>query len=91
MKTVICYYSCHHGNTRKVVQAMAEECGATLLDLSAGTEAHLEEYDLIGFASGIYGFSFHPSVVQFARERLPRGKRIFCIYTYGVAKGMGAK
>ena len=53
MKTVICYYSCHHGNTRKVVQAMAEECGATLLDLSAGTEAHLEEYDLIGFASGI--------------------------------------
>ena len=33
MKTVICYYSCHHGNTRKVVQAMAEECGATLLDL----------------------------------------------------------
>ena len=23
--------------------------------------------------------------------RLPRGKRIFCIYTYGVAKGMGAK
>ena len=35
MKTVICYYSCHHGNTRKVVQAMAEECGATLLDLSA--------------------------------------------------------
>ncbi|MBS1331839.1 MAG: flavodoxin [Christensenellaceae bacterium] len=91
MKTVICYYSCHHGNTRKVLQAMAEECGATLLDLSAGTEAHLEEYDLIGFASGIYGFSFHPSVVQFARERLPRGKRIFCIYTYGVAKGMGAK
>ena len=91
MKTVICYYSCHHGNTRKVAQAMAEECGATLLDLSAGTEAQLEEYDLIGFASGIYGFSFHPSVVQFARVRLPRGKRIFCIYTYGGAKGMGAK
>ena len=41
MKTVICYYSCHHGNTRKVAQAMAEECGATLLDLSAGTEAQL--------------------------------------------------
>lgn len=91
MKTVICYYSCHHGNTRKVAQAMAEECGVTLLDLSAGTEAQLEEYDLIGFASGIYGFSFHPSVVQFARERLPRGKRIFCIYTYGGAKGMGQR
>ena len=54
-------------------------------------EAALEEYDLIGFASGIYGFSFHPSVVQFARERLPRGKRVFCVCTYGGATGMGAK
>ena len=69
MKTAICYYSRHHGNTRKVVQAMAGECGATLLDLSAGTEAHLEEYDLgsaLPPASAV--FRFHPSVVQFARE-----------------------
>ena len=51
----------------------------------------LEEYDLIGFASGIYAFSFHPSVVKLARERLPRGKRVFCVYTYGGAKGTGAK
>ena len=91
MKTVICYYSCHHGNTRKVVEAMAEEGGAALVDLSTQPEAALEEYDLIGFASGIYDFSFHPSVVQFARERLPRGKRVFCVCTYGGAKGMGAK
>ena len=53
MKTVICYYSCHHGNTRKVVEAMAEEGGAVLVDLSTQPEAALEEYDLIGFASGI--------------------------------------
>ena len=91
MKTVICYYSCHHGNTRKVAQAMAEEGGAALVDLSTQPEAALEEYDLIGFASGIYAFSFHPSVVKLARERLPRGKRVFCVYTYGGAKGMGAK
>ena len=83
MKTVICYYSSHHGNTRKVVEAMAEEGGAALVDLSTQPEAALEEYDLIGFASGIYAFSFHPSVVKLARERLPRGKRVFCVYTYG--------
>ena len=91
MKTVICYYSSHHGNTRKVVEAMAEEGGAALVDLSTQPEAALEEYDLIGFASGIYAFSFHPSVVKLARERLPRGKRVFCVYTYGGAKGTGAK
>ena len=43
MKTVICYYSCHHGNTRKVVEAMAEEGGAALVDLSTQPEAALEE------------------------------------------------
>ena len=91
MKTVICCYSCHHGNTRKVAQAMAEECGATLLDLSAGTEAQLEEYDLIGFASGIYGFEMHKAVAAFARQYLPAGKPVFFVYTYGGAKGSGAK
>ena len=25
MKTAICYYSYHHGNTRKVIEAMATE------------------------------------------------------------------
>ena len=32
MKTAICYLSCHHGNTRKVVEAMAEAGGADLID-----------------------------------------------------------
>ena len=46
MKTVICYYSSHHGNTRKVVEAMAEEGGAALVDLSTQPEAALEEYGM---------------------------------------------
>ena len=32
MKTAICYLSCHHGNTRKVVEALAEAGGADLID-----------------------------------------------------------
>ena len=91
MKTVICYYSCHHGNTRKVVQAMAEECGADLVDLSAQSQASLEDYELIGFASGIYGFEMHKAVAAFARQYLPAGKPVFFVYTYGGAKGTGAK
>ena len=51
MKTVICYYSCHHGNTRKVVEAMAEEGGAALVDLSTQPEAALGT--LIGVGAGL--------------------------------------
>lgn len=91
MKTAICYYSYHHGNTRKVVEAMAEGRDVDLFDLSKTTVANLEAYDLIGFASGIYAFSFHRTVTAFARRQLPEGKRVFFAYTYGGAKGMGTK
>ena len=33
MKTAICYYSRHHGNTLKVIEAMAQEGEAELIDV----------------------------------------------------------
>ena len=53
MKTAICYYSRHHGNTLRVIQAMAEEGDADLIDVTARQAVHLEDYDCIGFASGV--------------------------------------
>ena len=91
MKTVICYYSRHHGNTRKVLEAMAEEGAVDLVDVTTRQSVRLEEYDCIGFASGIYGFEFQKAVVEFARQYLPQGKPVFFVYTYGAAKGTGAK
>lgn len=74
MKTVICYYSRHHGNTRKVLEAMAEEGAVDLVDVTTRQSVRLEEYDCIGFASGIYGFEFQKAVVEFARQYLPQGR-----------------
>lgn len=91
MKTAICYYSRHHGNTLKVLEAMAQEGEIHLIDVTARQTVQLMEYDCIGFASGIYGFEFQPSVVKFARQYLPEGKPVFFVYTYGGAKGSGAK
>ena len=91
MKTAICYLSCHHGNTRKVVEAMARAGGADLIDVRTRQAVRLEEYDRIGFASGIYGFEMHKAVASFARQYLPAGKPVFFVYTYGGAKGTGAK
>lgn len=54
MKTILIYYSKHHGNTRKLAEAIAAAEDVTLLDASSSAEADLSGYDRIGFASGIY-------------------------------------
>ena len=91
MKTAICYYSRHHGNTRKVAEAMALEGGVDLIDVTTRQMVRLEEYDCVGFASGIYGFEFHRAVTAFARQYLPEGKPVFFVCTYGALRGAGAK
>ena len=89
MKTAICYYSRHHGNTRKVLEAMAREGETDLIDVTARPTVRLEGYDCVGFASGIYGFEAHPAVTALARQYLPTGKPVFFVCTYGAARGAG--
>ena len=86
MKTAICYYSHHHGNTRRVVEAMAQTEELDLIDVSGGQTPRLEDYDRIGFASGIYFFKFHKSVLEFAKQNLPPKKSVFFLYTCGAPK-----
>ena len=83
MKSVIVYYSKHHGNTKKLLDKIAAECGADLIDATEVNQADLSGYDLIGFASGIYYSKFQKSVLDFAEQNLPEGKRVFFIYTCG--------
>lgn len=86
MKTAIVYYSAHHGNTKKLIDAIAEGHEVTLINAARETSADLSEFDLVGFASGIYYSKFHKSVLQFAKDNLPGGKRSFFLYTYGAKK-----
>ena len=90
MKAVIVYHSSHHGNTRKLVEAIARGRDVTLVDASAVKSADLSGYDLIGFASGIYFGKFHRSVVEFAKNNLPQGKKVFFLATYGGSNGTKA-
>lgn len=86
MKTAIVYYSKHHGNTKKLIDAIAATQEVTLIDAARTTHQDLSGYDLIGFASGIYYSKFHKSVLRFAQENLPMGKRVFFLYTFGAEK-----
>lgn len=87
MKTAIIYYSKHHGNTKKLACAIAKKYGEVeLFDISEHPDIDPGAYDRIGFASGIYYSKFHKSILQFAKDRLPRGKEVFFLYTYGTKK-----
>lgn len=86
MKTAIVYYSKHHGNTKKLLDAIVAKYDVTLIDVTQTSNHNLEEYDLIGFASGIYYSKFQKSVLKFAENNLPEGKDVFFVYTYGAKK-----
>lgn len=86
MKTAVIYYSKHHGNTKKVLDAIFANKSVTFIDATQVQSADLSSYDLIGFASGIYYSGFHKSVIKFLSNNLPCGKKVFFVYTYGVKK-----
>lgn len=82
MKTAIVYHSYHHGNTKKLVDAIAARHGeVTLINVLEKSEADLSEYDMIGFASGIYAFGISKEIADFAGRNLPEHKKVFYIYT----------
>lgn len=88
MKTAIVYYSKHHGNTKKLLDAIKSSSSdeITLIDATQTVSADLSDYDMIGFASGIYYSKFDKRVLNFAKNCTPENKKIFLIYTYGAEK-----
>ena len=88
MNTAIVYYSTHHGNTKKLLDAIAaEDATVTLIDVTEQPNADLSSYDRIGLASGIYFSSFAKQIIAFAETHLPENRDVFYIYTHGAPVG----
>ena len=88
MKTAIVFYSKHHGNTKKLLDAIsAADSDVDLIDVTAAGKPDLSAYDRIGIASGIYYSSFAKQVISFASDHLPEDKPVFFIYTHGAPAG----
>jgi flavodoxin len=87
MKALIIYISVHHGNTEKVARVMANILDADLLQVKQVDGSMLEQYDLIGFGSGIYFGKHHKSLLDFV-DKLPimRNKKAFIFSTSGLRK-----
>ena len=84
MNTAIIYVSKHHGNTKKVLETLQSKYQLTLIEVNKAKESDLEQYDLIGFASGIYAFNFAPEIIEWVKEKLPLKRQVFLLYTYGI-------
>ncbi|MGB4183985.1 MAG: flavodoxin family protein [Caldicoprobacterales bacterium] len=84
MKVAIVYYSQHHGNTKKLLDAIKELYDVKLINVVECKKEDLSNYDVIGFASGTYYSKFSEKVMDFARNNLPNKKQVFLINTYGI-------
>ena len=80
-KIAIVYSSKHHGNTYKLVHAISNKYDIDVFDASKQCHINLNQYDIIGFASGIDFGGFYKEVESFAKEYLPIKKKVFFIYT----------
>ena len=87
MRTAVIYYSEHHGNTKKLLDAIAAAApDVELIDVTKG-EKDLSGYDRIGIASGIYFSNFAKQVLAYVEARLPENKPVFYLYTHGAPGG----
>lgn len=87
LKTVILYRSKHHGNTKKLVDAVAAaHPEIDVIDVSTlGKKEYpdLSPYHIIAFASGIYYGKFDQDIRRIAQECLRDGDNVIGFITYG--------
>jgi len=84
MKTLVIVFSYHHKNTEKIAQVMAKVLDAPIKTPQQIHPAELQEYDLIGFGSGIYHSKHHLALLVLADSLLQvTDKKTFLFSTCG--------
>lgn len=83
MKTAILYVSVHHGNTKKIIDAIASKNEVTVFDVLSKDKIDLDEYNVIGIASGIAYGKYYPQMIKYLEENMPGNKKVFFIHTAG--------
>ena len=82
MKSIIIYESTHHGNTKKLVDAIAGKHQVEAVSIENADSIDLSAYEMIGLAAGIAFGKFYRRMEKFA-ESISSGSRVFLLYTCG--------
>ncbi len=81
---LIIYHSEHHGNTKKIAKAMAEKINADILKAADVNLNKFEEYDIVGFGSGVYNGKLHKELSEILSKLSKQdGKKAFIFSTTG--------
>ena len=92
MKTLIVVFSYHHSNTQKVAEVFAKVLDAQIKTPQQIKPEELQDYDLVGFGSGIDSGKNYPELLDFA-SKLPQGanKKAFIFSTSGMPVGVSGQ
>jgi len=71
MKSLLVLFSYHHNNTEKVANVFAKVLNAQIKTPQQIHPEELQDYNLIGFGSGIYGEKHHKFLLDLA-DKLPQ-------------------
>ncbi len=84
MKSLIVYCSDYKNNTEKIARKFAEKTDCELINIRDVSNINIENYDLIGFGSGVYRESLSPKVFRMVDKLSLKGKNVFVFSTSGV-------
>ncbi len=86
MKSLLVLFSYHHKNTEKIAKVFAKVLDAQIKTPQQINPEELQEYDLVGFGSGIYDATHHKALHNLA-DKLPQvsNKKAFIFSTSGVS------
>ena len=86
MKSLIIYCSDYRGNTEEIAKEIAEEIDGRLVNIKdlKDETIHTDNYDLIGFGSGVYRESMSHKLYRLVEGLVLDGKDTFVFSTSGV-------
>ena len=92
MKSLIVLYSYHHNNTQKIAEVISKVLDAEIKNPQQTDPEELQNYDLVGFGSGIDSGKNYPELLDFA-SKLPQvaNKKAFVFSTSGMPVGISGQ
>jgi flavodoxin len=84
MKSLIIYCSDYKNNTEKIAGLFAEKIDSDLINIRNVSDIDIENYNLIGFGSGVYRESLSPNLFKLADKLNLSSKNVFVFSTSGV-------
>lgn len=84
MKSLVVYYSTYKNHTEKFAKLFAEKMNADMIDLKKSKNIIIDDYDLIGFGSGVYKESMAPQILSCVEGLNLKNKDVFVFSTSGV-------